>query len=162
MVGIAALFAIYLILLIDGGCSGYRSAAGRDACILKQGYYRRAVGKGLIAGQGIALLSAALCALCGLTLPEAKEAAFGALWVYVPYGALVVGALTVRLIPSIDLRSLLSILVFGPLLVVRPLVAIAGVVDAYRYMPLWQVAVAGMGTVLLALSVEPLLRKLPT
>lgn len=81
-----------------------------------------------------------MIALAGLLLTSAftlrrdalradlESAAGHMLLVFLPYAALVLFSLTLRLIPSTDVRSATSVLMLGPLTAVRPLVMIAGVV----------------------------------
>ena len=47
--------------------------------------------------------------------------------IFVPYAALVLFNLALRLVPSTDVRSATSVLMLGPLTAIRPLVMIAGV-----------------------------------
>jgi hydrogenase/urease accessory protein HupE len=49
------------------------------------------------------------------------------LWVFLPYAALVLLNLALRLIPSTDIRSATSVLMLGPLTAMRSVVMIAGV-----------------------------------
>lgn len=153
-----ALGMLAVLLILDGACSGYRSAAGLDARIDKRSYYRRAVGVGIAGGGVVAVVSAAIAfLLADLSFAEGGRAVSGALWVYGPYAAVIAGALLLRLVRSVDLSSLLSVVVFGPLLFLRPLVAFGGVAAAYHHLPEPRVAWVGLASVCLALLVEPVL-----
>ena len=50
------------------------------------------------------------------------------LFVYLPYAAIILLAFLVRLIPSVDIRSITSTVIFGPFTLIRPMVAIGGVI----------------------------------
>jgi hypothetical protein len=128
------LVVLYVLATLDGAFCGYRAAAGRNALIDKRRYYRRALlrGAGLVQG-AVALVGVIL--VCVLALSSARTslvddllaAATRMLMVYVPYAAVALMALAVRLLPSVDFRSATSVFVLGPLTAVRPLVAVAGV-----------------------------------
>jgi hypothetical protein len=50
------------------------------------------------------------------------------LMVYVPYSLVLAITFFVRAIPSVDIRSITSVLVFGPFTLIRPLVVLAGAI----------------------------------
>jgi hypothetical protein len=126
---------LYLLATVDAAFCGYRAAAGRNALIDKSAYYRRAMVRGAAAGQ-VVLLLAALAIGAGLALSSDRPAVWRDLMhagerllqVYVPYAAVILAALAVRLVPSVDVRSLTSTLVFGPLTLLRPFVVLGGLV----------------------------------
>ncbi len=124
---------LWALATMDAACSGYRAAAGRSGLIRKRAYYRRAVIKGMLAGQvAVAIAGAAIAALT-IVMPDADaltreliEAGRQMLEIYLPYAAVILGALGLRLFRSVDIRSLTSTIVFGPLTLIRPAVAVAG------------------------------------
>jgi hypothetical protein len=156
--------ALAFLATVDTACVGYRVAAGRNALIRKQRYYRRAMLRGALIGQvaiGIAL------AVLGVLVAGASDArqlvadlataGFAMLRVYAPYAALIAIGLAFRLLRSVDVRCLTSTLIFGPLVLVRPLVAVAGGVAAVVAAPRPAIAVL-VGLVLaMMLGLEPVL-----
>jgi len=131
---VTMLALLYLLATMDAAFIGYREAAGRSALIRKGAYYRRALLRGALWGQ-LAVLVASV-ALAAIYLAAADRAALASalleavrrmLLVYVPYAVVVVAAFVVRLLPSVDVRSLTSVLIFGPFLLARPAVVVAGV-----------------------------------
>jgi hypothetical protein len=66
------------------------------------------------------------------------------LMVYVPYALILLITFCVRAIPSVDIRSITSVLIFGPFTFIRPLVVLAGAV--------WGV-MAAPGAITIALAV---------
>jgi hypothetical protein len=152
---------LYLLILVDAACSAYRDAAGRDCRIDKRAYYRRAVGRGIIAGNVVVALSVMVIVLVGwLTVDKTSlrddvaDGARSACWAAVPYGAVVSSALLMRLVPSVDLRSILSVVLFAPLLFVRPAVTLAAVLYGFWRVPRWEVLLFGLTTAGLLLGVE--------
>lgn len=158
---------LYLLATIDAACCGYRAAAGRSALIRKSSYYRRAILRGLLFGQA-AVLIAGLVVLLLFTLSSDRaslisdllEAGRRLLIVYLPYAAAVLMAFALRLIPSVDLRSMTSLLIFGPFMLIRPLVAVAGVAWAIIAVPRIEVFGLGLLILFLMLSLEPFLGRL--
>ena len=136
------LLALWLLATIDAGASGYRAAAGRNALVRKRAYYARAVGRGVLAGQTLLFAALASATVVGAATVDrasidgqAHSFASRLLQVYLPYAAIMAGALLLRAAPSVDLRALTSSLVFGPLTLLRPLVALAGLAWAGLHVP---------------------------
>jgi hypothetical protein len=128
------LLVLYLLALLDGLLCGLRTSMGRCPVIRKRSYYTRALLRGMVGAQVISILALAALLLTSAFSPH--RAALGAdlestagrmLWVFVPYAALVLLNLALRLIPSTDIRSATSVLMLGPLTAMRPLVMIGGV-----------------------------------
>ena len=126
--------SVYFLATLDSAFVGYREAAGRSALIRKGAYYARAMLRGALWGQ--AAVALAFVVLAALFLRAEDRAAFlhslidagrRMLSVYVPYAFVVLAAFAVRAVPSVDVRSLTSTLVFGPFQFARPLVVAAGV-----------------------------------
>src|SRR5579864_9496876 len=116
--GVAMILALlYLLATADGAFCGYRAAAGRSAFIDKRLYYRRALLRGAVRVQ-LAIVLAAIVLVFELAqgpavlMADMKAAALRMLWVYVPYALVGLVAFAVRLLPSVDFRSLTSVMVF--------------------------------------------------
>jgi hypothetical protein len=80
--------------------------------------------------------------------------------VYLPYAAVIAIGFAFRLIPSVDIRCLTSTLIFGPLVLIRPIVAIAGGIAAVGVAPRSEVAVLACSILIMMLGLEPLLDRL--
>jgi len=157
-------FLLYLLACIDAACCGYRDAGGRNARIDKRAYYRRALGRGLLWGQGAVIIVAVALAVLVWLAPDRSSLLLAALAagrrmleVYLPYAALIGLAGLLRLAPSVDLRCLTSVLIFGPLLLLRPVVAAIGVVWAVWRFPRPEIILLGALILSLMLSLEGLL-----
>jgi hypothetical protein len=82
------------------------------------------------------------------------EACRRLLVVYVPYALVFLAALLLRVVPSVDVRSTLNVLVFGPFTLLRPFVGLAGVAWAFAGVPRWQVLGIGVFGIAAMLSLE--------
>jgi len=76
------------------------------------------------------------------------------LWIFLPYAAIVLLSLSLRLVPSTDLRSATSVFVLGPLTAVRPVIMIVGVLAGIYSSLFWQTRILGVIVLLLMLSIE--------
>ena len=123
-----------LLAAVDSAFCGCRAAAGRSALIDKRAHYARALLCGALwglAAVGLAGLAIGLALLLSrdadALLADLLRVGRRMLSVYVPY-ALVLGfAFAARALPSVDVRSLTSTLVFGPLTLLRVPVVVAGI-----------------------------------
>lgn len=128
-------FLLWFLATLDSAFIGYREAAGRNALIKKKAYYRQALIRGALAGQ-LAVLIVALITIVTLMTARDPLALFfdlqlvGArmLSVYVPYAFIILLTFVVRALPSVDIRSITSVIVFGPFTFIRPVVVLAGAV----------------------------------
>lgn len=155
------LVLLYVLALLDGLLCGARVSMGRSAVIRKRGYYVRAQLRGLVGAQIVSTV--ALAALAFVALQSAHRAALrtdleGAagrmLWVFLPYAALVLGNILLRLVPSTDIRSATSVMMLGPLTAIRPLIMIAGVLYGISASVLWETRLLGLFILGLMLSLE--------
>lgn len=159
---------LYILGATDAAMTGYRAAAGRSALIRKRAYYRRAVLKGLLYGHAVLVPAGLLMAVAvrftlrsGAPLEAVEEAGRRMLLVYLPYAALILTALLARAVPQVDVRSLTSVLIFGPLTFVRPAVAVAGVFAAWSALPDPILLAAALIGIAGLLALETHLRSLP-
>ena len=159
-----SLAALFVLAILDAACAGYRAAAGRNALVRKQEYFARAALRGAVAGLGVLAVAAALAlAVASATADRAglerdvRVFTSRLLAVYAPF-ALVIGlAFLVRIVPSVDLRTLTSAIVFGPLSLLRPFVAVGGLLWAAAPGPTSPVTAVGAFVVASMLSLERLL-----
>lgn len=129
------IFLLWLLATIESTFIGYREAAGRSALIDKSSYYRRAMIRGALLGQAAVAIVGVVALGMLLTDPQPgrlfetfEQVATRMLLVYVPYALIVIITLFIRAIPSVDIRSITSVLVFGPFTLIRPPVVLAGAI----------------------------------
>ncbi|MBL8958184.1 MAG: hypothetical protein JNK82_45850 [Myxococcaceae bacterium] len=126
-------FGVGLLVVLDGGFAGYRARAGRFARIRRLGHDLRAVARGGFIGLFTFAIAVSLAlALSGGALFDvsSREAAARILWVAGGYAVLVIAAFVPFLTGSPDLRSLTTVVVFGPLTLLRPALIIGACVYA--------------------------------
>ena len=128
---VAALLVV--LALFDVLLSGFRAAAGRDGRIGKGPYYRAAIMRG---GWSGVLLIAANAALVGILVATAMEPAVAwqelqdagahAIAVFAVFATLTLIAILFWFAPVRELRIVPTLLVMGPLTVLRPVVIVGG------------------------------------
>lgn len=150
------LVALYLLATIDGALCGIRSSAGRSALIHKRRDYIASMLYGAYCAQIAAAVSGAALLVSWYASAErtglAREliaAAERMLWVLVPYAVVIFASFLVRWIPSTDIRSATSVLIFGPMTALRPLIAVAAAV--YGIVPAHSWVVRMLGVFILGL-----------
>jgi hypothetical protein len=158
---------LWALATVDAAFVGYREAAGRSALIDKRAYYRRAMIRGALFGQLSVCAVGATAAALLLLSPEPaalardlRGAGARMLAVYVPYALIVFLAFAVRAAPSVDLRSITSVLIFGPFTLARHAVVAAGVVWGLLAAPRPAVLLLGALALSLTLAQERLLGRL--
>jgi hypothetical protein len=124
---------LWLLATVDSAFIGYREAAGRNALIEKRAYYRRALIRGALFGQLAVLIVGAITVIAlvsssnaGALLSRIELVGARMLWVYVPYAVIILITFCIRVLPSVDIRSITSVLIFGPFTFIRPIVVLAG------------------------------------
>ena len=152
--------SLWALATLDAALAGYREAAGRSALIDKRAYYRRAMLRGALFGQVAVGLVGSVVAVLLLTSQDPRGLFQGLervgtrmLIVYVPYAVIILLTFVVRAAPSVDLRSITSVLIFGPFTLIRPAVVVAGVVWGFLAAP-------GLVTLLLCLLILSLMLSL--
>jgi hypothetical protein len=163
---------LWLLATLDAAFTGYREAAGRNALINKRQYYQRAMITGALFGQ-VAVVIAGVVVLVSLAFTADREsllrdynrAGSRMLIIYLPYALMILLAFLFRAVPSVDIRSITSTVIFGPFTLIRPLVAVTGLV--YGVLGALRVETIVMGVIVLTmmLSLEKALyfsRRLPT
>lgn len=162
-----SILLLWLLATVDSAFIGYRDAAGRSALIDKRHYYRRALLRGALMGQ-IAVAIAGILAV-GLFAAAPQPARFfdtlehvatRMLVIYVPYALILIATFFVRAIPSVDIRSITSVLVFGPFTLIRPLVVLAGAIWGLLAAPTASVTLLLSLVVILMLGMEYALDRL--
>ncbi|MBK8208036.1 MAG: hypothetical protein IPK87_14770 [Planctomycetes bacterium] len=159
--------ALYVLATLDALFVGYRDATGRSGQIRKHGYLLRAMLRGVLMGQpGIALIGGVVVVLF-LVTPDFDALwrdfeIYGEtlLWVFVPYATIALLAFLPRLLPSVDIRSMTNVVVFGPFTAVRPFLVIGSVAAASWRVPRLESYVLSVAIVIAILSLEPVLDQL--
>jgi hypothetical protein len=158
--------ALAVLATIDSAFVGYRVAAGRNALIRKQRYYRTAMLRGAVWGQaaiGVALVIIALLIAIvrdrDQLIIDLEKSGRAMLLVYVPYAAIIAIGFGLRLIRSVDIRCLTSTLIFGPLVLLRPPVALAGALAAVAASPRSENVAVICIVLTMMLGLEPLLNR---
>ena len=152
---------LWLLATVDAAFIGYREAAGRNSLIDKRAYYRKALWRGAFFGQ-IAVLIAGVFVLSAVYTSSDPDGLIGEMYVvgnrmlivYIPFAALIFLAFALRLLPSVDIKSITSTVVFGPLTLLRPLVAVAGVLYGLNAAPGWRILALGCFVLVLMLGLE--------
>lgn len=128
-------FLLWLLATIDAAFVGYREAAGRNALINKKKYYLKAMLRGAIFGQIAVLISLAIILILfslsnepHVFLEDLQNTGKRMLIVYIPFALIILAAFAIRLYPSVDIKSITSTVIFGPFTLLRPIVAVAGIV----------------------------------
>jgi hypothetical protein len=159
---------VAVLVLLDGGFAGYRARAGRYALIRRLPHDLRAVRRGCWVAVATLLLAAACWLALGVARfgpsglefdPAAREAALRILRVAGAYTALVVLAFVPYLTGSPDLRSLTTVVLFGPFTLLRPFVVIGASILAAWGQPRDVVLALALGGALTFLQ-DPLLERL--
>lgn len=155
------LLILYLLALLDGLLCGLRASMGRCPLIRKRGYYARALFQGIVGSQIVSalafaalLIAAALSSHQDVLRADLELAAGRMLRIFIPYAALVLFNLALRLLPSTDIRSATSVLMLGPLTAIRPLVMVAGVLYGISGTHLKETRLLGLFILALMLSLE--------
>jgi hypothetical protein len=157
----SSLIVLYVLAVMDFACCAFRSASGRVALLDKRDFFRHSIvnallwGHVLLAGIWTVIVVGVLIAPDPpMLIDELERAARGLLIVYVPYAALFMLALLLRLSTSVDVRSVTSTLVLGPMTFVRPLVAALGVLSAIIVCPRPEILFLGAFTIAAMLGFE--------
>jgi len=156
--------ALASLAVFDVLLSGTRAAAGRDGRIAKPPYYRAAGWRALWAGLVVVAGNAALVAILVATAvdPAAAWAAMeraGARCVEV-FGAFATVTLLAILFwfaPVRELRIVPTLVVLGPLTLIRPLVVVGGLLYAVAGSASWRVWLAGVAAGASMIGIEHVL-----
>ncbi|MBI3650774.1 MAG: hypothetical protein HY231_06965 [Acidobacteria bacterium] len=160
---------LWILATTDAAFIGYREAAGRSALINKQAYYRRAMLRGILLGQvavgivGMALTVSLLLSPEPVVLVDKlQKAGSRMVLVYLPYALVILLAFVLRAVPSVDLRSITSVVIFGPFTFIRPMVVVAGVAWGFWVVPSLTTLLLGVLILTLMLAMEWLIGRLRT
>lgn len=115
---------------------GFRDAIGRNGKIQKKHYYQKAVVRSFLVGQlilGILYLSAYLYEIEISKIEQISQRCFLPFSTYI---ALVLCTFIPYLIPNWEIKSMVTVLIFGPLTKLQPVVIIATMFYAIEPFPI--------------------------
>jgi len=153
---------VWLLVTLDRALMGYRLAMGRSGLLDKRRSYQRAtVGAGLLGQLPLAAVTVVAVILVqrasAATAVEFNEAIGRFLVVGGCYAAIILATSTLCALPSVTVRTAASVIVFGPLTLLRPLVVVLTVAVAVGPNPSAQLAASGLLVAIPGVTNEPLL-----
>ena len=156
--------ALALLVLVDTLLAGFRAAAGRDGRIGKGPYYRAALRRAALAGGLLVAAHALLVAALVVSAPDPHvawqdmlRAGSRCVLVFGAFATVTLMAIGFWLAPFAELRLVPTLLVLGPLTLIRPLVVTGGLLFAAidtANPRVWIVALVAWASML---GLEPLL-----
>jgi hypothetical protein len=144
------------LAILDCAIAGFRAAAGRNGELDKRRYYRAAMLRGGLVGCALVALFAGAVELTG-TWPSALSAAHTLVWIYGTYATVVLVAFAFYFTPVGPYRVLTSVIVFGPLTLIRRAVIAGGMGVVALTAQTAPVTILAAGAGVAMLAVEPLL-----
>jgi hypothetical protein len=144
---------------------GFRAATGQRGEIDKRAWFIRAMLHGALAGQLCVAIAGLVVLLLvfGSSDPNSVWQLFNhcgwyMLLIYLPYALIVLTGFVLRaLIPILDVRSALNLILFGPFTILRAPVVGAGLIWGVSVTPGWQVTLLATIVALLMFGLEPVL-----
>jgi hypothetical protein len=156
--------AVVSLALFDVMLSGIRAAAGRDGRIAKPPYYRAAVRRSLSGGALVVTANAALAGALSATAPDPAaawrdllDAGVRCVEVFGTFATLTLIAILFWLAPVRELRIVPTLVVLGPLTLLRPLVIVGGLLFAVGGSSSWRVWLAATAAGVSMIGVERVL-----
>jgi hypothetical protein len=158
-----AVILLAVLVLFDAGLAGFRAAAGRDGRIEKRTYFRAAIGRSFAGAVGLLAVNAALVAVLVLTASSSDEtwgtlthAAELCVWIFGAFATLTLAAFAFWFSPVEEYRLLSTVIVLGPLTLIRPVIIIGGLAAVCMSLPEPRVIVAAAFACISMLSFEHL------
>jgi hypothetical protein len=159
--GVLALLAI--VVLQHAGTAGIHASMGRDGRVHHRGTEFQGAMRGVVAVAVLLSPVAVVAALDALSSPARFEiytrAGEAMLWLWTPITILAFISFTVARLSPWQVRTSVNSIVFSMLDLLRPVVAIAGVVIAAMATADVRVTLAGMLAVIMALQVPRMTRR---
>jgi hypothetical protein len=156
--------ALASLALFDVLLSGTRAAAGRDGRIAKPPYYRAAAWRSLAAGVLVVSANAALVAALRASAPDPDgawsdllSAGVRCVKVFGAFATLTLIAILFWFAPVRELRIVPTLVVLGPLTLLRPLVIAGGLLFAVVGSSNWRVWLAGLAAGVSMIGIEHVL-----
>lgn len=152
------------LVVFDAGLAGFRAAAGRDGRIEKRSYFRFAVARAFGGAAILLALDVGIVALLVAVAPDPAAAWATMLragelcvWIFGAFATLTLGAFAFWFSPIEEYRLLSSIIVLGPLTLLRPLVIVGGLAAACVVVPDLRVWIAAACACVSMLAFEPVI-----
>ena len=156
--------ALASLAVFDVLLSGTRAAAGRDGRIAKPPYYRTAAWRALAAGGLVVAGNAALVAVLVATAAEPatawaamEQAGVRCVEVFGVFATVTLIAILFWFAPVRELRIVPTLVVLGPLTLIRPLVVVGGLLYAVAGSASWRVWLAGVAAGASMIGIEHVL-----
>ena len=153
---------VWALVALDCALMGYRLSMGRSRLLDKRRLHQRAsVRAGMLALPGLAAVTvvavAAVAQAGGSAGADLDAAMVRFIVVGGVYAALILGAAATCVLPSVTVRAAASVVIFGPLTLLRPFVVVLAVGAALGpHPPAWLMAV-GLLVAVPGLLIEPVL-----
>ncbi len=158
--------ALAILTLTDCILAGFRAAAGRNGSLNKRAYYRAAIVRALFYGLVLLALNVVVLVTLVLTAPDPAatwqlfvSAAGVCVLVFGIFSAFILGAFAFYFAPIGDFRVLTSVIVFGPLTLLRRVVIAGGLAFAVIRVPDVRVAILAVFAGITMLAFEPFLAR---
>lgn len=153
---------VWLLVTLDCALIGYRMAMGRSALLDKRHYYQRAIRNGALAGlvplSVVTLAAVLLVSRAGPNVAvEFNNAMERFLIVGGCYAAIILAATSLCALPSVTVRTAASVIIFGPLTLLRPLVVVLTIGAALGSSPSAPLAAIGLLIAVPGIAIEPIL-----
>ncbi|WP_426572400.1 hypothetical protein [Aquihabitans sp. McL0605] len=156
------LAAVWALVTLDCALMGYRLAMGRSLHLDKRRLHQQAsIRAGLL---GLIPIAAVTALALGLARPDgpldahALDDALGRfLVVGGAYAGIVLVGTALCLVPSVTVRTVASIAIFGPLTLLRPLIVVVTVAAAVLPDPSAPLVVLGLLVAVPGVAIEPIL-----
>ena len=121
---------LYLLATVLTLFVGFRDAAGRNARITKKHYYRNCVIRAFALGQAGLLPLVGLAFLLSADLSVIEHISNRSVPIFLAYTSLVFITFVPYAIPNWEIKSLVTVVVFGPLTLLQPLIVIGSTLYA--------------------------------
>lgn len=157
-----AAILLAILVLFDAGLAGFRAAAGRDGRIAKGSYFRMAVARSFVGALGLLAINLGVVGALVLTGPTETwavmtRAAALCVWIFGAFATVTLAAFAFWFSPIEEYRLLSTVIVLGPLTLIRPLIIVGGLAAACVAVPDVRVIVVASFAALSMLSFEHLI-----
>ena len=155
---------LVFIAMLDAAFAGFRASCGRTGRVDHRLHDRVGARRGLLVAAALLIPLAVIICLDAAFSPSAMDGYLKAgrvmLWMFIPYGALVLTALLAYLTLDWRRRFLASVVILGPFTLLRPLVVAAALVGVVLLTDRASVALAALAASIAVLAVEPVTGRL--
>ncbi len=117
---------LYLLATILTVFVGFRDGAGRNGRIRKRKYYRTCILRALGVGQVFLISLVALAYISSIEFGVVEDISKRCVPLFALYTLMVLLTFVPYLIPNWEIKSLVTVLVFGPLTLFQPIVIVCG------------------------------------